>query len=255
MKYILAITLAFCSLLGHAQKSKSDSTLTPYDLISRYYNGDEFHPFSKGNGYIGLAFTVEDQRLQNTQRLFDKVIDGSTTDYEITFKGGYFLWDYVQTGMNIVYSREKFTGQLIDSNSDTLRRESIASGGIFVPYLKIYFPVSKNERLSFFLENGVGLGFSNRLQRDTKQLDLVTKTSTDEFIFSLGISPGITFFAIENFAFEVQLNNLLGYELRKKTSIKDETEESSTVTNNVNFRIDLLSLRLGLAYYFNKIQK
>jgi hypothetical protein len=252
MKYGIIALLLVISPVICAQETDSTKKVSPYELISGFYNGGDFHPFLKGNGYVGLAFTVEDKQLTNTQRLFDKVTDGQNTSYEITFKGGYFLWDYVQVGMNVIYGRDKFEGQLIDQNSDSVSRASIFTGGSFVPYLKIYFPVSKNERLSFFLENGVGFGFGNTLQRDTRNTDQITKRYTEEFLFTLGISPGITFFAIENFAFEVQLNNLLGYEYARKNTTTDEIEESTTVTNNVNFRIELLSLRLGLAYYFNK---
>ncbi len=252
MKYLIIALLLVISPGLWAQESDTTKKVSPYELISGYYNGGDFHPFKKGNGYVGLAFTVEDKQLTNTQRLFDKVTDGQNTNYEITFKGGYFLWDYVQVGMNVVYGRDKFEGQLIDQNSDSLSRSSITAGGSIVPYLKIYFPVSKNERLSFFLENGAGFGFSNELQRDTRNTDEVTKRYSDTFVFTLGISPGITFFAVENFAFEIQLNNLLGYEYARKNTTTDDIEESVTVTNNVNFRIDLLSLRLGLAYYFNK---
>ncbi len=251
MKYLIIALLLAISPGLWAQETDTTKT-SPYELISGYYNGGEFRPFMKGNGYVGLAFTVEDRQLTNTQRLFDKVTDGQNTNYEITFKGGYFLWDYVQVGMNVIYGRDKFEGQLIDQNSDSLSRSSIASGGSIVPYLKIYFPVSKNERLSFFLESGPGFGFRNELQRDTRNTDDITKRYTEEFVFTLGISPGITFFAIENFAFEIQLNNLLGYEYARMNTTTNEIEKSRTVTNNVNFRIDLLSLRLGLAYYFNK---
>jgi hypothetical protein len=252
MKYLLIVLLTVSCLGLYGQETKPDTTLTPFDLITNYYNGESFAPFQKGNGYLGLAFTLEDESLQNTQRLFDKVTNGDEIDWELTFKGGYFLWDYVQVGMNVIYARNKFEGRLIDQNSDSVTRASIYSSGTMVPFIKIYFPVSKNERLSFFLENGVGLGFGTQLQRDTRSIDQITKRYTEEFVFNLGLSPGITFFAIENFAFEVQLSNLLGYRYSKRTTTVDDLEESVKRTNNVNFSINLLSLRLGLAYYFNK---
>jgi hypothetical protein len=65
----------------------------------------------------------------------------------------------------------------------------------------------------------------------------------------VGLSPGITFFAMENFAFEVQLN-VLGYELNASDKTVNGTDESRVVRQNVDFNIDLLSLDLGLAYYF-----
>ena len=83
-----------------------------------------------------------------------------------------------------------------------------------------------------------------------KNQDEINKVYTEEFTFSAGISPGVTFFAIENFSFEIQLNNLIGYELQISKKTTNDMEESKVTTNNVNFNIDLLSLNLGLAYYF-----
>lgn len=231
------------SSLSIAQE-KSD----PYELMSKYYEED-FNPFAKGNWYVGFAFSLQDQKLQNQQRLFDKVLEGQDLNYDLTFKGGYLLKDYFMVGGNFIYSRDKFTGTTVQE-SDTIQKENIKSIGTIAPTIKTYFPLTKNKRLSFFNEIGLGFGFGNSVTRDTKNQDEINKTYTDEFTFTAGISPGITFFAIENFAFEVQLNNLIGYELQVSDKITNDSEESKVTTNNVNFNIDLLSLNLGLAYYF-----
>lgn len=230
------------------EKSKPSENPDPYELMSKYYQED-FHPFSKGNWYTGFAFSLKDQKLQNKSRLFDKVLAGQDLNYDLTFKGGYFLGDYFMVGGNLIYNRQKFTGTIIQE-SDTIQRENITSIGTVAPTFKTYFPLTKNNRLSFFNEIGLGFGFGNSVSRDTKKQDEITKSYTDEFAFSAGISPGITFFAIENFAFEIQLNNLIGYELQVSNKTTNETEESKVTTHNVNFNIDLLSLNLGLAYYF-----
>lgn len=152
-------------------------------------------------------------------------------------------------GGNFIYTRDKFVGTTVQEG-DTIQRNSIKSIGTIAPAIKTYFPLTKNKRLSFFNELGFGLGFGNTVTRDIKNQDEIQKAYTKEFKFSIGISPGITFFAIENFAFEVQLNNLIGYELQVSNKTINETEESKVTTHTVNFNIDLLSLNLGLAYYF-----
>lgn len=198
---------------------------------------------------MGFAFSLQDQKLQNQSRLFDKVLDGQDLNYDLTFKGGYFLSDYFMVGGNLIYNRDKFTGTIVQE-SDTIKRENISSIGTVAQTIKTYFPLTKNNRLSFFNELGLGFGFGNTVTRDTKNQDEINKSYTNEFAFTAGISPGIAFFAIENFAFEVQLNNLIGYELQVSKKTTDEMEESKVTTHNVNFNIDLLSLNLGLAYYF-----
>jgi hypothetical protein len=246
---LFLVFLLAVPLTGFAQKEDEITKKTdPYELLTKYYE-DGFQPFSKGNWYTGFAFSLTDQKLQNQVRLFDKVLEGQSLEYDLTFRAGYFLADYVMVGGNLIYNRETFTGTIVQE-SDTIQRENIKSIGTIVPTFKTYFPLTKNKRLSFFNEIGLGFGFGNTVTRDTKNQDEINKSYTDEFKFSAGISPGVTFFAIENFAFEVQLNNLIGYELQVSNKTTNESEESKVTTHNVNFNIDLLSLKLGLAYYF-----
>jgi len=242
----LLYLLSFSVYSQENQEGKKSSD--PYELMSQYYH-DGFEPFGKGNAYVGFAFSLQDQKLVNQARLFDKVLDGQDLNYDLTFRGGYILRDYFMVGGNFVYNRAKFTGTIVQE-SDTINRERISSIGTIAPTIKTYFPLTKTQRLSFFNELGLGFGFGNTVTRDTKNLDEINKTYTDEFAFTAGISPGITFFAIENFAFEIQLNNLIGYELKVSNKNINDTEESKVTTHNVNFNIDLLSLNLGLAYYF-----
>ena len=54
--------------------------------------------------------TVVDEKLNNSPGLFEKILAGSEFNYDITFKGGYFIGDYVLVGTNVNYQREKFTG-------------------------------------------------------------------------------------------------------------------------------------------------
>ena len=54
---------------------------------------------------------------------------------------------------------------------------------------------------------------------------------------------------MENFALEVQLN-VLGYDLKVAEKSTNNGPKSKEVRQNVDFNINLLSLQLGLAYYF-----
>jgi len=92
------------------------------------------------------------------------------------------------------------------------------------------------------------------LKRNTKNLDEVDKTYTEAFHFRAGISPGVTFFAIESFAFEVQLN-LIGYDLSLTQKTVNDNPESREVNQKIDANINILSLQLGLAYYFGSKKK
>lgn len=220
---------------------------SPYDLFTKYYEED-FTPFRKGNGYLGLAFSLQDQSLINTQRLLDKVIDGNTFRYDIELSGGYFINDYTQVGLGFSYNHDKFEGTTI-RDGDTVQVQDISKIFTALPFIKPYIPVTKNQRLSFFMQFGFGLGGGNGLLRETRKQDEIKKVRTEEFRFTLGLTPGITFFAVENFAFEVGIN-VLGYELRRIETVSDDIETAIETKHNVNLKLNLLSLNIGLAYYF-----
>lgn len=59
---------------------------------------------------------------------------------------------------------------------------------------------------------------------------------------------------MENFALEVQLD-VLGYELNVEKKVKNDLERSCDVRQNVDFKLNILSVKVGLAYYIMNNKK
>lgn len=230
-----------------AQEQKEEDNFTPYELLYSYYNED-FKPFKKRNWYVGLAFSLEDKQRLNTPGLFQKIINGNNLDYDILLKGGYYTGNYGMVGLEFNFYQSKFTGQVLQE-PDTLQSNSITRGFSFTPNLRSSVPLTANERLSFFTAIGIGFGVENTNIRNTMEVDQVNKQFETVYNLGIGLSPGVTFFAMENFAFEVQLD-VLGYNVKITETKKNEVEISRDVRHNVNFSLDILTLKLGLAYYF-----
>jgi len=253
MRWLKFPMLAFLTIFPAYLFAQEDSLLvhdkvTPYELLSSYYSNN-FHPFKKGNFFVGLAFSITDKKLTNTDYLIQQVVEGDRMDYDILLKGGYYTGDYGMAILNINYYQDHFGGTVFH-DPDTLLSNSLKRGFAISPGFRSSVPLTRTERLSFFTEVGFSFGGSSALTRNIKNLDEVEKIYKTEFDFGLGLSPGITFFAMENFAFEVQLNNVLGYKLSVAKSKTNDGPESKQVRQNVDFNINLLSLELGLAYYF-----
>ncbi|MBN3519348.1 hypothetical protein JYB62_04980 [Algoriphagus lutimaris] len=230
-----------------AQTDSTDRNYTPYELLSSYYEED-FKPFKKRNIYIGLRFNLTDRYEENTDYLIQNVIDGDRLDYNIILKGGYYINNYAKVGLSVNYFQNKFIGNIY-REPDTVASNSITRGYSFTPNFRSTVPLTKNERLSFFTEMGVNFGNSTTLTRRTSNVDVVSKEYSKDFNFRVGISPGVTFFVMEAFAFEVQLD-VLGYELNvSKGKDGASNQESKRVKQSVDFNINLLSLNIGLAYY------
>lgn len=244
---IIILICVFPSCVIAQNEVDDEEGRSPYELMSSYYT-NQFKPFQKKNIYTGLAFSLRDRNLTNVDQLIQNVVRGEDISYNVILKGGYYTGDYGMIGMNFEYQEEKFNGTIF-REPDTIQSRSISRGYTITPNVRSSVPLTENERLSFFTEVGLSLGIRNGLTRNTKNLDEIETVYNDEFNLRLGISPGITFFAIENFAFEIQLD-VLGYELKVKNSEINGVEQSKDVRNNMDFNIDILSLKLGLAYYF-----
>ena len=236
------------SQLSYSQETaEKDEKSSPYELMSSYYENN-FSPFKKKNIYLGLAFSLEDKIMENTDYLVQQVIEGERLDYNIVAKLGYYTGNYGMVGVNFSYYQNNFEGTIF-RDPDTLQSKSLTRGYAITPNFRSSVPLTKNERLSFFTEFGLTFGMANTLKHDTKNIDELQKQYQTDYNFRIGLSPGITFFAIENFAFEVQLN-LLGYDLNVTKKQINNEDASRVVKQNVDFNIDILSLELGLAYYF-----
>lgn len=219
------------------------------DLVFDYYD-ENFKPFEKGKWFTSLSFNLRDENSSNDNRLvpFDLLIEGSEFEYEINLKGGYFFSKRQMLGIG--FSRGKETEDIrgvIVSDTIRLKAETYKTG--ISPFLRTYYSLSKNNRLSFFNEVRIDFGFGNSDEYTIENGENTEEFESDTFVFGIGISPGINFFALENFALEVQLD-VLGYEYKREKTTESSGEVASTDSHNVNFTLNLLSLNLGLAYYF-----
>ena len=233
---------AFCT----AQEKEKNS---PAELMFEYYD-EEFKPFVKGKWFTALTFSLEDTNLQSGNKYigFDKIIEGSTFNYDIKVKGGYSIGNYSFAGLGITHGRDKSEGRGIIL-LDTINSKSVTDRNVLSPFIRTYYPLSKNSRLSFFNEIKMDFGFENTNTERFENSEQTELEKENNFLFGIGISPGITFFAIESFAFEIQLD-VLGYEYERSKTTDEEGNEFTSDSHNVNFKLDLLSLNFGLAYYF-----
>ena len=234
------------------EDSISPQKYTPYELLSSYYNKD-FKPFKKGTIYTGFAMSLEDRQSENTENIFQKTLEGDKVNFDLSLKGGYYISDYGMIGLNLNVFEKRFEGVLF-KDPDNLEQKTITRGFSITPNYRTTLPLTANERLSFFTTVGVTLGKSNTLKRETKNFDEVEKSFTENYNLRAGISPGVSFFAMENFALEVQLD-VLGYELNVENKVKNDLERARDVRQNVDFKLNILSVKVGLAYYIMNNKK
>lgn len=249
---ILGLIISGVTKAQVEEDSITSQKYTPYELLSSYYNKD-FKPFKKGTIYTGFAMSLEDRQSENTENIFQKTLEGDKVNFDLSLKGGYYISDYGMIGLNFNVFEKRFEGVLF-KDPDNLDQKTITRGFSITPNYRTTLPLTANERLSFFTTVGVTLGKSNTLKRETKNFDEVEKSFTENYNLRAGISPGVSFFAMENFALEVQLD-VLGYELNVEKKTKNDLERSRDVRQNVDFKLNILSVKVGLAYYIMNNKK
>ena len=248
--FLVVISCLAVTSVVHGQDSENEYTAK--ELISDYYD-EEFQPFRKGNWYYKLSFSLSDKQLDNVTRLFDKVQEGQDFTYNIRLSGGKYVGQYFALGAGLGYTQSRFTGSLINSDSDTINAQSISRNFNFAPGIRVSMPLTKNQRLSLYNDVGFSFRFGRSLTRDIEKQDEIEQTKGKQFVFGVGLTPGVTFFVMENFAFEIGIN-VMGYRLNIEDSTFNNEVESRRVEHDVNFRINILSLNLGAAYYIGVLK-
>ncbi|MFI3268885.1 MAG: hypothetical protein SNJ09_01035 [Rikenellaceae bacterium] len=108
-----------------------------------------------------------------------------------------------------------------------------------------YIPLGRNKRFALFNEMQLEVGGST-----TKMsFDEPTKgTYSRGRNISLGVCPGIVAFATNDVAFEISVG-MLGLSYSKSEQVHNQVEQGETSTTFFNFKINLLSIGLGVAFY------
>ena len=240
----LAILLLLCSSLV----AQDDNPQSSEDILINYYaNG--FEPYKSGVWYLAMAMSLNDQNLRNsTLGLFDDVIQGRDASWSLDLTTGRYISDYFLVGLTIGYEQTKFDGTLSGSLGIPFERKRKDQLFTIGPFIRTSIPLTSNKRLSFYNDLGFGLSFGESTTDEIRGGNMETSKS-DLFRLGVGINPGITYFAVNNFAFEAGLN-LIGYNYSRQKGTDANGEESFNESHSVNFSVNLLSISMGVAYFF-----
>ena len=108
-------------------------------------------------------------------------------------------------------------------------------------------PLANSKRFGMFTEVRAAGGYG---QSESYNVDGDDKYGTyqDIYKFSLGIVPGLAVFVTDEIAFEVSVG-LLGFNYNKTVQTTNQVDKSVMESSGANFKINPLSLGLGLSFY------
>ena len=207
----------------------------------------------KGTKSVGLSFGYDSWQAdgENGYDLLGiiKELEGSVTLGDVSVSGAWFIKDNLSVGLRIGYTdtRVSFDSTQIATVelSDRNISKQTVNGALTC---RGYLPLFDGRILALFFEGR--LSGSTGYNKSYRQTENGKEGSyTDIRSVSLGLYPGVSFFATDNISFEVQLPLLEG---GCQWRNQEATESGNGTLNHsfVRFKPSLIGLRMGLVYHF-----
>jgi len=236
-KWMFLLLFSLAALSGTAQESEEEKKPPPGESSTL-----------KTHVFASTTFSVKHSESENVTRLFQPVDDSYRLDWAVTLRSGYFIKDNFAVGGYFRYA-DKLNRLQYSNDDGTVLDESVERSYSIAPFIRNYLRLGKG---TFYLFNETNLEFTygSGVQQVNAVEDIERNTS-DFYALKLGIQPGVTAFITDVVSVEVGTSVLgLSSEYTRTTTNGIEEDEGYTWSNEVSFEIDLLSLFLGITFYF-----
>lgn len=239
---LFLVLMVMLPILGAAQDKAT---------FDRGINSITFVP--KGQWLTGGSFSYSDYGLSDYTFLVmeDAKADGYTLNVSPFL--GYFVKDNMALGARFGYKRTLLRFDKININlgedflfeiNDYYNLQHVYYGTFM---MRNYTSIGDSKVFGLFNELRVTLGGGQGKVYNGKGNDL-SGMYQDIFEFQLGAAPGLVAFMSNEVAAEVSVG-VLGFQYRKIKQTKDNVYNSSYSHNRGNFKIDLFSIHIGVAFY------
>lgn len=207
----------------------------------------------KGQWLCGGAFSYTQYGMENYQFLVLEDMKANGYTMNISPFVGYFFKDNVAAGARFGYRRtlvqlDKINlnlGEDLDFNINDF--QSLQHVYYGTAMLRNYINLGQSKRFGLFNEVQLTLGGGQGKIISGRGDDL-TGTYQDIYEFQLGLAPGLAAFLTDQVALEASVG-VLGFNYRKVKQVKDQIYEGSFNKSSANFKIDIFSIHLGVAFY------
>ena len=185
------------------------------------------------------------------------LIEGIESDgytFKISPMIGYALRDNSAVGVRFIYSRTLLKvddGEL--SFGDEESGTHIAADYYYslkhsysaAVFWRQYIPLGRNKRFALFNEISLRLGgHQTKFAADTP----IRGTYETGTSIALGVSPGLIAFATNTMAIELNIG-VMGISYTHSHQVKNQVSTADLRTSNMNFRINPLSIGLGVSFH------
>ncbi len=245
MKRILSVTLLLlCALALPASAKKS-----------KYDRGIEMKTFiPKGQWMVGATFSYsehEDDNFEFLSVLKDITSVGYT--FKVTPLVSYFIRDNVSLGARFAYSRTNTDignislelGDDLSFDVDNYKAISNTYTGAF--FIRTYLNLGDSKRFGLFNEARVSYGYSESNSSSGTGVDLSGLYQLKHNL-NIGVAPGMTVFINDYVAAEASIS-VAGLNFNWYDQTRDQVYKGSRSSSSANFKINLLTIDLGIVFY------
>ncbi|MDN3203884.1 hypothetical protein [Algoriphagus sediminis] len=210
---------------------------------------DNNYKIEKGRFFTSLTASLSQRSAENENQILRQVKNQNRYRFRIVGAGGYAIKDNFMVGLAGGYGRSKEDITFLNENQQEVTTQRLEQGFSIVPNMRNYIPLGRGQ-LQILVQTEFGLTFGESLQRNFYESE-IDKIESEFIEINVGVSPGLVLFFDRHWAFETTVG-IAGLSTRIEESITNDDLQNKTriVQNNVDLRINLLNLNLGVAYYF-----
>lgn len=243
-RLFLLIVLLTCCVSGPVSAKKN-----------KYDRGIEMKTFiPKGQWMVGTTFSYSehvDENFEFLSVLKDIESDGYT--FKVTPLVSYFIRDNISIGGRFSYSRSNTNlGNLSLELGDDLSfdvENYVATSNTYTAalFIRTYLNLGDSKRFGLFNEARVSYGYSESNSSSGTGTDLSGIYQLKHNL-NIGVAPGITCFINDYVAAEASVN-VAGLNFNWYDQTKDQVYQGKRTSSSANFKINLLSIDLGIVFY------
>ncbi|MBQ1939920.1 MAG: hypothetical protein II362_06885, partial [Alistipes sp.] len=108
-----------------------------------------------------------------------------------------------------------------------------------------YIPLGKSRRFAIFNEISLGAGGTQGIFAADQP---IRGTFEEGYTISLGVSPGLVAFATNDVAIEVNVG-VMGINFTDVEQVHNQVSVGHRRSSNMNFKVNLLSIGVGVSFY------
>lgn len=209
----------------------------------------------KGTMFVGGTVSYTSLDANNYQFILLDKIDATSKLLSGRLFYGYTFANNVAAGVSFDYSRNRVDIKNVDISlsedlnfaiEDYYSVQQIFSGSAF---LRTYINIGNSKRFGLF--NDLKVYFAGGQGKFTNGVTGEELVGTYEKITKLGlvVAPGVTCFATDFMTIEASIG-ILGVEYMRSEQVTNQVYQGSFESFDASFKLDLLSVGLGLAFYF-----